>query len=229
MRAFMKKLAHRVRVLRRRITAEMLIAWSALFVSTTAVVISFWQTRLLNTQARTSVWPRLTHSVNIDIAARSFELSLSNKGIGPLDIRWMALEWDGRPMSSWIEFVKLNVENSGDTGDGPQREATAYFSSVDVLRAGETDVLLRTSGALAPRLARLLTSEERLRWTICYCSALDDCWRFETTTMLESARKQVSSCRDTPAVTLETVENDAFLAMIDELEAATSSTSVRSN
>ena len=54
-------------------------------------------------------------------------------------------------------------------------------------------------------------------------------WRFETTTMLESARKQVSSCRDTPAVTLETVENDAFLAMIDELEAATSSTSEATN
>ncbi len=221
----MKRFGHRVRGLFGRITAEMLIAWSALFVSTTAVVISFWQTRLLRTQARTSVWPRLTHSVNIDMATRTFELSLTNKGIGPMDIRWMVLRWDGQPMSSWVEFVRHNVEKSGpDNGDGTEREATAYFSSIDVLRAGEKHVLIRTSGPLAPRLARLLTSQDRLKWVVCYCSALDDCWRFETASVLGASRSEVGTCSDEPAVTLQAVPDDAFLEMIDELEAVTSST-----
>ena len=72
----------------------------ALAVSVFALAIGAWQTRLMQTQARASVWPYLSigYTYSSDTDENAFIWRVDNNGVGPARVERVSLSLDGRPM-----------------------------------------------------------------------------------------------------------------------------------
>jgi hypothetical protein len=69
----------------------------ALAVSIFALAIGAWQTRLMQSQARASVWPHLEigYTYNSNVDENAFLWRIDNNGVGPARIETIALTFDG--------------------------------------------------------------------------------------------------------------------------------------
>lgn len=145
----------------------------ALAVSVFALAIGAWQTRLMQGQARASVWPFLsigyTYSSNTD--ADGFVWHIDNNGVGPARVETVALQLDGKPMKNWTEVLKalgatspINVSTTSFSGDvippSLNRETT-----INAIRVHQREVATLFKSAV-----------DRFKMDVCYCSVYDDCW-----------------------------------------------------
>ena len=145
----------------------------ALAVSIFALAIGAWQTRLMQGQARASVWPFLSigydYSSNTD--ADAFVWHIDNNGVGPARVQSVAVQLDGKPMKNWTEVLKalgattpVNVSTTSFNGDvippSLNRETT-----IKAIRIHQREVATLFKNAV-----------DRFRMDVCYCSVYDDCW-----------------------------------------------------
>jgi hypothetical protein len=145
----------------------------ALAVSIFALAIGAWQTRLMQTQARASVWPHLEigYTYNSNVDENAFLWRVDNNGVGPARIETVTLALDGKPMRHWQAFIEaLGFK-------GPQRTSTTSIAgevippslnretAIEALRVNQRDLA-----------AALRQGSDRFRMEICYCSVYDDCW-----------------------------------------------------
>jgi hypothetical protein len=145
----------------------------ALAVSVFALAIGTWQTRLMQSQARASVWPYLaigyTYSSNTD--TNGFIWTIDNNGVGPARVQSVTLGIDGKPMRNWDEVIATL---------GPlERTSTATTSFAGAVISPNTNreatiAAIRVHGR---ELATLFKNAiPRFTMDICYCSVYDDCW-----------------------------------------------------
>ncbi len=72
-----------------------------------AALAALYQAALGRRQARAAAWPYLGQSNSLDFG-RPYVRALSNQGVGPARIRFVRVEVDGKPVSTWTEAgVKL--------------------------------------------------------------------------------------------------------------------------
>ena len=150
-----------------------LISVLALAVSVFALAIGTWQTRLMQSQARASVWPYLSigYTYTSGVDADAFLWTIDNNGVGPALVQSVSMRLDGKPMRNWNEVLvalgskqRANMATTSFAGSvippSTNRETT-----VSAIRANDRDVAALFKGAI-----------ERFRMDICYCSVYDDCW-----------------------------------------------------
>ncbi len=126
----------------------------ALAVSIFALAIGAWQTRLMQGQARASVWPHLElgYTYNSNVDENGFIWRIDNNGVGPARVESVTLTLDGRPMKSWPDVLmalgfhgemrvsttslagevippSLNRETAIETIRVNQRDAAALFKA----------------------------------------------------------------------------------------------------
>ncbi|MEO6690601.1 MAG: hypothetical protein ABIS07_04735, partial [Dokdonella sp.] len=81
----------------------------AVGVSVFALVLGAYQTRLMQSQARASVWPYLsigyTYSSNTD--KEGFIWTVNNNGVGPAKVEYVTLKVDEKPVKRWDEVFAL--------------------------------------------------------------------------------------------------------------------------
>jgi len=144
----------------------------ALGVSLLALAIGAYQTRLMQDQARASVWPYLTIGTTYtnDVDDNGFILQVDNFGIGPAKVGSVKLSLDGKPQRTWNDVLEVldikgvNYSTSSLSGDvippNINRETT-----IGAIRINERQAAKRFYDAAS-----------RFELEICYCSVYDECW-----------------------------------------------------
>jgi hypothetical protein len=146
---------------------------SALVVSFAALSIGAIQTRLMQSQARASVWPYVSigYSINDEGEKLGFIWQIDNDGVGPARIESVTVSLDGKPMRSWKEVLHvlfgdaavpstINEINGKVLPPNTNRETT-----IEALRIATLD-----------QAKVLYAARNRMRMAICYCSVYDECW-----------------------------------------------------
>jgi hypothetical protein len=145
----------------------------AVAISLFALAIGAYQTRLMQNQARVSVWPFLSIGYNYsnDTDTNGFIWRIDNNGVGPAKVETVALTLDDKPMRHWSDVfaalgatAQTNFSNTTIDGDvilpNVNRETT-----IEAIRIHQRDVAKLFHDAKA-----------RFRMDICYCSVYDECW-----------------------------------------------------
>jgi hypothetical protein len=145
----------------------------ALAVSIFALAIGAWQTRLMQSQARASVWPHLSigYTYNTNVDENGFVWSIDNNGVGPARIESVALTLDGKPMKSWHDVLvafgfhgEMHVSTTSFSGDVIPPSLNRE-TAIAAIRINQADAASTFKNAVA-----------RFTMDICYCSVYDDCW-----------------------------------------------------
>lgn len=145
----------------------------ALAVSIFALAIGAWQTRLMQSQARASVWPHLSigYTYNSRVDENGFVWNIDNNGVGPAKIENVVVRFDKKPMKNWHEVLAA----LGFPGE--IRTSTTSFSG-DVIPPS----LNRETAIAAIRVhqadaaSAFKAAADRFAIDVCYCSVYDDCW-----------------------------------------------------
>ena len=154
--------------------------WSSLLafaISVVALGLSVYQTRLMQTQARASVWPYLDIGFGYDDKGDTagFELHVQNNGVGPALVRSVQVSFDDKPMQHWSDVISLVMDEQHKHGSSHSKLSGLHNVVIPPSLNRETDVVaIRID---EPDVAKAVyDARERLKMDICYCSIYDDCW-----------------------------------------------------
>jgi len=151
------------------LSAEMVVALGATFVSLCALTVSIIETNIMyeqrqeeRTYQRANVWPSLAFRPDRDNSLHRFYLV--NNGVGPAIIKSFNISVGGKTVDSWEEAIN------------------SMYGSTDVLKQsfGIANGMVHPAGKIIP----LMTVESEgfyahpteLRVSVCYCSVYEDCW-----------------------------------------------------
>jgi hypothetical protein len=162
-------------------------AVAALFVS----AVSLWvgvRTEIANESlVAASTWPFLQIQIsNADSDAKlDLQFSVVNTGVGPAKIESFEVFWKGRPYRSGDELLKACCGYRAVKATSPEaKNRTPLLKGTVqgiVLRPGDSELFIHYR--LGPDnfavWNALDKARERMTFRICYCSALDACWRSE--------------------------------------------------
>lgn len=159
----------------KRFRFDLLIAVSALLISTIAALASVYQTRVIREQLSATVWPYL--SFDRTFSPQAVTLSLTNYGLGPALVRSARIDLDGKPVPSWDAVIAEYVRVAHRMHvKGVTRISDANLDGSVVLSAGVTRRLLDVEAAGATiHVVRRVAGSVAL--TVCYCSLLGQCWQ----------------------------------------------------
>jgi hypothetical protein len=167
---------------RLRTNWDMVAALVAVFVGVCALGVSVYTARLQRQQIEAQTWPYLQlWQSNVD---RRF--NLSNRGIGPAQVRDMRVFVDGAEVASWGEAF--------ETLAGRALECSrASFISRRVLAANEDAAMLEFCNDAD--FAAFQEARSRIQREFCYCSVLGDCWLLsERATNEDEYLRTVDAC-----------------------------------
>jgi hypothetical protein len=145
----------------------------ALAVSVFALAIGAWQTRLMQTQARASVWPHLSigYTYSSDTDENAFIWRVDNNGVGPARVQRVSLSLDGHPMKHWTDVLialgfkgKLHLSTSSISGEVIPPSLNRE-TAIETIHINDRDVGAAFKSAV-----------DRFKMDICYCSVYEDCW-----------------------------------------------------
>jgi hypothetical protein len=166
----------------------------AVIISAMALAVGVYQTRLMQTQARASVWPYVTSGFRYSTFGdnQGFDLHVTNNGVGPAIVRSTVVRFDGKPVKHWDDIFAIVM--AGHTKDSANASISGVRGIVIPPSTNrETEVVaLRTNGE---GLAKALyDARDRFGVDICYCSIYDDCW---VSHWLQTEPEQTSACHRT--------------------------------
>jgi hypothetical protein len=154
--------------------------WSSLVafgISALALGLSVYQTRLMQTQARASVWPYLDIGFGYDDKGEGagFELHVQNNGVGPALVRSVQVSFDDKPMHHWSDVISVVMNEQNKHGTSHSKLAGLHNVVIPPSLNRETDVVaIRIE---EPDVAKAVyDARDRLKMDICYCSIYNDCW-----------------------------------------------------
>jgi hypothetical protein len=164
--------------------------WSsllALAISALALAVGAYQTRLMQTQARASVWPYVVIGYNYAESGerQGFALHVENNGVGPALVRSVQLSLDGKPMQHWSElFPQLMKHGKFDA-------TLANLKGVVIPPSTNRETEIVAIKILdAEAAAAFYGAQDRIKMEICYCSIYGDCWKAR---WLESQAEETGS------------------------------------
>ncbi len=158
---------------RRRITIELLLGISAIFLSLAALVVSIFQTKIAREQQQASVWPYLqVVAANYD---RELHYGLENKGVGPAIIKEYKLSYKGKayPSIKPLFWEQIGVNTPGGKG-------FAEVETGDVFKSGEDFEILfvSRSDSIIQKASKML-SDTSFRLRIRYADVYGNCWQLD--------------------------------------------------
>jgi hypothetical protein len=144
--------------------ASLITATAAVFVGAAALVVSIYGVIVQRQQLRAQAWPHLEVSFsnsNVD----GFSVHLQNVGVGPAEIRSVAVWIDGKPVKTWREALER-------VGAKTERLTTSYLTKGRVVATGADLAVLGVPNGV-PDYEK---TTDRISIDLCYCSVLDECW-----------------------------------------------------
>ena len=165
-------------------------ALAALGISALALAVGAYQTRLMQTQARASVWPYLSIGFSYFDSGDQpgFEIHIKNNGVGPAIVRSVRVTLDDKPIHSWNEIFPIIM------GHGTAHASLTGLQGIIIPPSTnrETDVVaIRTNEK--DQAEKLYGALGRFKIDICYCSIYEDCWQAH---LLVKKVEDVSACHE---------------------------------
>jgi hypothetical protein len=174
----------------RRLLIELMVGLTALIVSVVSLFIAVRQTQVMDKQLAASVWPALQYyTSNMRNGEPVITMSIENVGIGPARIR---------SFSVWRNGVRIDDPNAlmreCCATNGESFNTIHSFVTGRIMRPGqEVTFLTLPFDSLQPHIfERFNRTRNEIEARICFCSVLDDCWQFSSTSQTEP--KSVSTC-----------------------------------
>ena len=159
----------------RRSSTAQISSIVALAVSVLALATGAYQTRLMQVQARASVWPSVAIGASYFGSGDNagFTWFIDNNGVGPARIQTVSVSFDGKPKRNWSEvFVALSM-------DPNEKENTVIYNiGGKVLPPNvNRETAIQAIKVVKPEVAkRFFEAMDRFAISICYCSVYDECW-----------------------------------------------------
>jgi hypothetical protein len=145
----------------------------ALGISFLALAVGAYQTRLMQEQARASVWPYMSIGKNEDAVPgrESFTWRADNNGVGPAKVQSVQVFLDGTPYRSWQEiFAKLAPEQEFHGG-------TSSLNGIVLPPSLNRETTIEMVKPDTPERAKVFQeAQKRILIEVCYCSVYDECW-----------------------------------------------------
>jgi len=156
-----------------RVTLSNLGSALALSVSVFALALGAYQTRLMQSQARASVWPFLSigYSYTNGVDKNAFVWTVNNNGVGPAKVESVVLTLDRKPMKTWPEMLAaLGVSTQPST-------AMSSIGGEVIPPNTNRETTIAPITVNEREAAKLFkAAEHRFGMDICYCSVYDECW-----------------------------------------------------
>lgn len=149
--------------------ADRIVAFTAILISVCALVVSFYEVRIMRTQQQASVWPYIVLGQNYN--SEGFTLMAMNKGIGPAKVESLVLKIDGEPLDSLNE---LFVKTVGPGHKFSYDNYSVHGINQTVLEPGYDKHLLRLPWI--PDTYKLIDQLDRVEMEVVYSSILGACW-----------------------------------------------------
>jgi hypothetical protein len=145
----------------------------AIGISALALAIGAYQTRLMQAQARASVWPYVKIGLGYADNGESagFNIHVQNNGVGPALVKSVRVWLDDKPLHSWADAYPILMGH----GEGRAKLEGLRGIVIPPSTNRETDVHAIT--ITDPEQARkFYEASDRFKIDICYCSVYEDCW-----------------------------------------------------
>ena len=152
----------------KQLKPELLLAIIAVLISISTMFVYLYQSSLMKTQQKMSVWPHLTFGPSWD--HDHLALNLTNKGIGPAIIKKVKIVINDVQIDGIHELMK-------HIPDSLKSEFT--YSSLwpgQVVMAGEVIQFFKNTNPETIKYLLGLMENGNIKIEICYCSVYDDCW-----------------------------------------------------
>lgn len=146
---------------------QYIISVAALVMSALAMVFAFMELRSSDKQFEANVWPYV--DLDITLNSDSFEVSASNKGMGPALVHEFRILHAGEV----IEVPSDLLDRTDYAGEADLSLSSAGIAS-SVLSAGERVSALRIEGADTGRAISTIMQDVDIE--ICYCAVNGICW-----------------------------------------------------
>lgn len=147
---------------------ELIFALLAVLISLSTLFVYIYQSNLMKTQQKMSVWPHLTYGPSW--GDDYLHINLTNKGIGPAIIKKVKIELNGQQLKG-IQEIMSNLPDSINT--------KFSYSSIwvgQVIMAEESIQLFQTNNPKTIKYVLDLIKTRKIVIEICYCSVYNDCW-----------------------------------------------------
>jgi len=180
---------------------DMVVAFSALFISVVSLGIAILHGRTMEKMAEANArlvaansWPFLSYGAGwvTTNGVKTADMHLSNTGVGPAKIESAELVWKGVAYGNNQDFLKACCGFDQASGMPFDSNLVPY----EVLRAGEHITFLgftqSTSPTVFAALQQAIVSRD-LELHVCYCSIFDECWKSDLT-MLSLKPQPVPAC-----------------------------------
>lgn len=152
-----------------KIKPELLIALIAVFISFLTLFVYLYQSNLMKTQQKMSVWPHLTFGPTW--GTDFMIINLLNKGIGPAIIQDVRIAINDEPVEGIQEIMRFFPDSL---------KSDFSYSSLwagQVVMAGESIQIFKNSNPATINYLLKLIEEDQVAIEICYCSVYEDCWK----------------------------------------------------
>jgi hypothetical protein len=169
---------------------DFFIAIAALVVSILTTATLVYQTHVIGEQYAATIWPYL--SINSSYSPHGQRLDIVNDGVGPALIESAQLSVDGKPVSSWKDYLKALADQPsirtlyrkseaamllGQRPDG--KISTSSTGPGSTIRPGDKVELLDMEMPAYVPLTAL--QSHRISFDFCYCSLNGSCWTHHAT------------------------------------------------
>ncbi len=145
----------------------------ALAISFLALAVGAYQTRLMQEQARASVWPYVTIGKNEDAVPgrEAFTWRADNNGVGPAKIQSVQVFLDDKPYRNWQDiFAQLAPGQEFHGG-------TSSLNGIVLPPSLNRETTIEMVKPDTPERAKVFqAAQQRIRIEVCYCSVYDECW-----------------------------------------------------
>lgn len=154
----------------RRFNTEKIVALTAIVISICALVVSFYEVRIMRTQQKASVWPYVI--MEDQYSGKGFAVEASNKGLGPSKIESVRVWVKGKQVNELDDiFVELVGPDHGIT----YNDFTVNNINKSVLEPGYSKPLFRLNWTDATR--EIQKNLYLINIEVIYSSILGDCWK----------------------------------------------------
>lgn len=165
-----------------KLKPELLIALMAVLISFSTLFVYLYQSSIMKTQQKMSVWPHITFGPSW--SNDQLTINIINKGVGPAIIKKVYIEINNNVIDGIHELMNFVPDSL---------RSDYNYSSIwpgQVIMSGENIQLFQNKNPATIKYLLELMEGEKIKIEICYCSIYNDCWTSTGIEVFEDKCKQ---------------------------------------
>ena len=168
---------------------DKVIGFSAVAISVCALVVSFYEVRIMREWQQAALWPRV--EAGEQYATRSFDgrdyrISVGNSGVGPAIVKGVRVDVGGVDYTTWRDAFAALLDEEALPSD-----FNGFSGIANIVLSADNEARVFTLNR-QEYFDEIMSQRDRLNVYICYCDVFDQCW--ETRLRDRAFNEEVSHC-----------------------------------